>query len=245
MKWYNGVMGLLTIVCVSILILVLTGCANMAEVEENKRENAYRKAELNAWQNKSRVDIKEVEKYKSFECEYDDSIMTRLLEKFESVDLSKIELTENEMPKYTILELGNGKTKIVWQGDGEDPRKKKKKVAGFTVPEADPTDCIGDVCRGDAVPYLSNYFATGNVEGEQQESFKEWYEKEIRKAKMHKYLTEHGKYGTEYYQCNTVTRIKAKDANKPIEMPQEWMDQWPSTRQINEQIENSIIGVHQ
>ena len=31
----------------------------------------------------------------------------------------------------------------------------------------------------------------------------------------------------------------------PIEMPQEWMDQWPSTRQVNEQIENSIIGVHQ
>lgn len=31
----------------------------------------------------------------------------------------------------------------------------------------------------------------------------------------------------------------------PIEMPQEWLDQWPSTRQVNEQIENSVIEVHQ
>ena len=31
----------------------------------------------------------------------------------------------------------------------------------------------------------------------------------------------------------------------PIEMPQEWLDQWPSTKQVNEQIENSVIGVHQ
>ena len=42
------------------------------------------------------------------------------------------------------------------------------------------------------------------------------------------------------------------DTNRPapgyggdIGMPQEWLDQWPSTRQVNEQIENSIIGVHQ
>lgn len=38
-----------------------------------------------------------------------------------------------------------------------------------------------------------------------------------------------------------VQRIRAT----PIEMPQEWLDQWPSTRQLNEQIENSVIGVHQ
>jgi len=38
-----------------------------------------------------------------------------------------------------------------------------------------------------------------------------------------------------------VQRVRAT----PIEMPQEWLDQWPSTRQLNEQIENSVIGVHQ
>jgi len=28
----------------------------------------------------------------------------------------------------------------------------------------------------------------------------------------------------------------------PIEMPKEWMDQWPSLRQHEEQMENGIIG---
>ena len=245
MKYIEWIMLTIQVVVVAVICFAVFGCANLESVEENKRETAYRKAELNAWQDKSDLSGKEWEEYESTECEYDDSIMTRLFDSSNRVKLDEIKLTEDEMPKYTILELGNGKTKIVWQGDGEDPRKKKKKVAGFTVPEADPTDCIGDVCRGDAVPYLSNYFATGNVEGEQQESFREWYEKEIRRTKMRKYLAQNQKYGLDFYKCKTVTNTRAKDANKPIEMPQEWIDQWPSTRQVNEQIENSIIGVHQ
>jgi len=45
MKWYNGVMGLLTILCVGIVFFVLTGCGGVDQhkYERDKAENEYRK----------------------------------------------------------------------------------------------------------------------------------------------------------------------------------------------------------
>lgn len=44
MKWYNGIMFILTVTCVGIVVLALTGCANTAMVEDAKRETEYRKS---------------------------------------------------------------------------------------------------------------------------------------------------------------------------------------------------------
>jgi len=44
MKWYNGVMFILTATCVGIVILALTGCANTQMVEDAKSDTEYRKA---------------------------------------------------------------------------------------------------------------------------------------------------------------------------------------------------------
>jgi hypothetical protein len=43
MKWYNGVMSILTILCVGIVLFVLTGCANTADMKTAKIESEYRK----------------------------------------------------------------------------------------------------------------------------------------------------------------------------------------------------------
>ena len=42
MKWYNGVMFMLTVSCVCIVILALTGCANVQQVKQAKDEQAFR-----------------------------------------------------------------------------------------------------------------------------------------------------------------------------------------------------------
>ena len=47
MKWYNGVMGILTILCVGMVFFVLTGCANTADMKTAKIESEYRKQLLN------------------------------------------------------------------------------------------------------------------------------------------------------------------------------------------------------
>ena len=47
MKWYNGVMGLLTILCVGIVFFVLTGCANTADIKTAKIDNQGRKHSAN------------------------------------------------------------------------------------------------------------------------------------------------------------------------------------------------------
>jgi len=46
MKWYNGVMSILTILCVGIVLFVLTGCANTQSMREAKDEQAYREQVL-------------------------------------------------------------------------------------------------------------------------------------------------------------------------------------------------------
>lgn len=46
MKWYNGIMFILTVTCVSIVLLALTGCANTADVKTAKIEEDYRKEVL-------------------------------------------------------------------------------------------------------------------------------------------------------------------------------------------------------
>ena len=43
MKWYNGVMGLLTILCVGIIFFVLTGCANTADMKTLRLDSEGRK----------------------------------------------------------------------------------------------------------------------------------------------------------------------------------------------------------
>ena len=47
MKWYNGVMGLLTILCVGIVLFVLTGCANTADMKTTRLDNEGRKHSAN------------------------------------------------------------------------------------------------------------------------------------------------------------------------------------------------------
>jgi len=46
MKWYNGVMFVLTMTCVGILLFALAGCANTQMVEDAKRDTEYRKSLL-------------------------------------------------------------------------------------------------------------------------------------------------------------------------------------------------------
>lgn len=230
MKYINWLMFGLQLTVLAIICFVVFGCANIATVEENKRESDYRKSIK--WQERSELpDNIEWEKYESIECEYDDGVEIKLTNIFKSSEWEKIELSEDELPKYQIIELADGRKKVFFKGDGKDPRKNNKKVAGFTVPEADPNDCIGEVCRGSAVPYMSNYFATGNTEGVEHDNFREWYEKEVRKIKLQKWLTQNQKYGADYYKCHSVTRVKAKDASKPINVTKEWADQWPSLRE--------------
>lgn len=231
MKWYNGVMFILTVTCVGIVLLVLTGCASVdQQYERDNAETQYRKTL--SWQDKQEIpnDI-EFEEYIVQECNYDDSIKLDISSLWPSSEWENIKLEEDELPKYQILELSNGRKKILFSGDGKDPTKNNKKVLGFTVPESNPNDCIGEVCRGDSVPYLSNYFATGNVDGIEYENFKDWYEREVREAKLRKWTAGKQKYGLDHYVCENVTRLRAKNANKPIEMPKEWMDQWPSLRE--------------
>ena len=45
MKWYNGVMSVLTILCVAIVLFVLTGCGvvDQHQYERDKAESEYRK----------------------------------------------------------------------------------------------------------------------------------------------------------------------------------------------------------
>jgi len=43
-------------------------------------------------------------------------------------------------------------------------------------------------------------------------------------------------------QLLNTTNRPAPGYNGPIEMPQEWIDQWPSLRKHEEQMENGIIG---
>lgn len=43
MKWYNGVMFILTVTCVSLVLLALTGCANVADMKTSRLENEGRK----------------------------------------------------------------------------------------------------------------------------------------------------------------------------------------------------------
>ena len=47
MKWYNGVMFILMVTCVGIVVLALTGCANIADMKTAKIESEYRKQLLN------------------------------------------------------------------------------------------------------------------------------------------------------------------------------------------------------
>ena len=46
MKWYNGVMSILTILCVGIVLFVLTGCANVQQVKQAKDDQALREQVL-------------------------------------------------------------------------------------------------------------------------------------------------------------------------------------------------------
>jgi cell division protein FtsX len=46
MKWYNGVMSILTLICVGIVLFVLTGCANTQSVRESKDDQALREQVL-------------------------------------------------------------------------------------------------------------------------------------------------------------------------------------------------------
>ena len=46
MKWYNGVMFVLTMTCVGILLFALAGCANTQMVEDAKSDTEYRKSLL-------------------------------------------------------------------------------------------------------------------------------------------------------------------------------------------------------
>jgi hypothetical protein len=48
---------------------------------------------------------------------------------------------------------------------------------------------------------------------------------------------------TQEYVVSQKSKTQDNQLSGPIEMPQEWMDQWEQ-RQVEEQIENSIIGVH-
>ena len=43
MKWYNGVMFILTVTCVSIVLLALTGCANTADMKTLRLDGEGRK----------------------------------------------------------------------------------------------------------------------------------------------------------------------------------------------------------
>lgn len=57
MKWYNGVMGLLTILCVGIVLFVLTGCANTQQVKEAKDEQAFRNEVMKMKKGNDRDDL--------------------------------------------------------------------------------------------------------------------------------------------------------------------------------------------
>jgi len=200
--------------------------------ERDDAETRYRKALLN-WQDKQEIpDGIEFEEYVGQDCHYDDSIDFKLSDLWPNKEYMDIELEEHELPKYTILELPSGRKKIMFHTDGKDPREIKPKVLGFTVPESDPDDWLGEVQRGDSVPYLSNLASTGNVDGIQTDDFKEWYDSEIRKRKFHKWkMMQAEDRGVKKWKCETV--IKQRPKNQAIEMPKEWMDQWPSLREEN------------
>lgn len=55
MKWYNSVMFILTVACVSVVILTLTGCANIQQMREMKQDGEYRK-QLNSMSKGSKRD---------------------------------------------------------------------------------------------------------------------------------------------------------------------------------------------
>ena len=61
-------------------------------------------------------------------------------------------------------------------------------------------------------------------------------------VEQNKKETEYRKQTHEYVESQK-SRKQDNQLSGPIEMPQEWMDQWEQ-RQVEEQIENSIIGVH-
>ena len=139
MKWYNGIMFVLTVTCVSIVLLALTGCANTADVKTAKIEADYRKEVLK-------------------------------MKKGSERDKKLLETVEERSYEIEVLRC----------------ERYMKKV--------DP--------------------GTPN---------------------------EHLEFDIDSCHVEKAQQVHAT----PIEMPQEWLDQWPSTRQVNEQIENSVIEVHQ
>lgn len=225
MKWYNGIMFVLTVACVGIVVLALTGCANTQMVEDAKRETEYRNEFSEYGKSQKPVKPGKVVRVAVEVCEpYDEGIT---LKDFLPDDGWKdVVLEEHERPKYTVLELKNGKT--VYLYPGEQPKEKSEPgMGGFTYnPTPDKDDDIGGVQRGDATPYLSNLASTGNVEGEvKAKPFEQWYAEEEERLKKHKYRMQKLRLN---YKCHT--EMQEQVITEPIKMPKEWMDQWPSLR---------------
>ena len=131
-----------------------------------------------------------------------------------------IKLTESELP-----------TKAQWY---HRPKPKPTEVAGITFKinevgntkdSASAEEWVGPDQRGDGVRYLNNLISTGNIDGK-GETYTEWYDNQVDERKYRKWLAKEAieNNDSSNWKCQMVTR---KRPNTPLEMPQEWLDQWP------------------
>ena len=133
---------------------------------------------------------------------------------------TNIALSEDQLP-----------TKAQWY---HRPKAEPTEIAGITfkinevgntVSQGNAEEWVGPDQRGDGVPYLNNLISTGNVEGA-GETYDEWYEREVAERKYRLWQAQEAIENNDATNWHCKTEIR-KYPDTPIEMPKEWLDQWP------------------
>ena len=160
-------------------------------------------------------------------CHYDDSGE----EMFPGLEWADF-FTEDHPSTSILLSEDQLPTKAQWY---HRPKAEPTEIAGITfkinevgntVSQGNAEEWVGPDQRGDGVPYLNNLISTGNVEGA-GETYEEWYEREVAERKYRIWQAQEAIENNDASNWHCKTEIR-KRPNTPIEMPKEWLDQWPT-----------------
>ena len=160
-------------------------------------------------------------------CHYDDSGE----EMFPGLEWADF-FTEDHPSTSIVLSEDQLPTKAQWY---HRPKAEPTEIAGITfkinevgntVSQGNAEEWVGPDQRGDGVPYLNNLISTGNVEGA-GETYEEWYEREVAERKYRIWQAQEAIENNDASNWHCKTEIR-KRPNTPIEMPKEWLDQWPT-----------------
>ena len=139
--------------------------------------------------------------------------------------------TEGHPSKNVVLSEDQLPTKAQWY---HRPKAEPTKVAGieFKINEVGNTrdsgsaeEWVGPEQRGDGERYLNNLISTGTLGGA-KETYEEWYDREVAERQYRVWQAEETMKNRDATNWHCKTEIR-KHPNTPIEMPKEWLDQWP------------------